>query len=155
MELLQRYLYKSVNIMGLDTHLIRTEAIDELLKDEELLQELGISTELIKLPLYGVKEIKKYKAYLAICYNSKVRRSFYFPTTCVEYKGNIYHVVYQSWWICRDCKTENGPFLRPLLEAESCLYAGLDYFKIPIPDIFTHKRCEKCGHLLQGHLMQL
>ena len=158
-ECFEKYLYQKVNIHGLDTYILAPEKYDELLEDEEALNNLPIHralVELVKGDIRTAKTVKNVKLYVAICHNNHVPKPFWLPVHCMEKDGVWYHVVYNEYWFCRDCRQDNGPVLFALVETgEHTIYAGLDWRKIPIPEMFQHHRCQKCGHLLQGHFLKL
>lgn len=155
LEYLEKYLYEKVNICDLDTYILDPERYNELMSDDAALDKLPILRELVESRIRVAYEVKEIELYVAFIHNTHVPRSFWLPIHCMKQEDNWYQVVYNEWWFCRDCRHDNGPVLRSLLEAESGCYAGLDHFKIPLPEIFQHHRCEKCGHLLQGHLLKL
>lgn len=156
MEYFEKYLYQKVNIYGIDTYIFAPEKYDELLKDEETLNNLPFYREFVEQYIKTAQKVKNVKLYFALCHNNHVPKPFWLPVHCLERDGVLYHVVYREYWMCRDCGQEMGPVLLALVETgESTIYAGLDWRKIPIPNFFQHHRCEKCGHLLQGHLMKI
>lgn len=152
---LSKYLYKKVNINGLDTYIISPEKYDEFLDDEYLVSKLPLGREWAANYIDKAKKEKKIELYYAIAQNTHVPRPFCFSVLCLQVNNEWSHVVYNEYWMCRDCKHEIGPIVRPLVWAESSCYAGMDKKNIRYPDIFKDPRCEKCGHFLNTRLLNL
>lgn len=146
MDELQKYVYKQLNIWGVDTYLIYPEYYKTVV---DLLNLHISSLELLDI----VKRTKSIELYPAVVYIPRHAEKYrWMPLLCYKSGEEFYHIQYHDGWMCRNCWTNNGPVIMPMLEADTTYYK--DSFP-PIPEIFHKKNCKKCGKTLQNHLIMV
>lgn len=144
MEEWKKYVYKQLNIWGVDTYLIYPE------RYKEVVELLNLhSSSLVVLDI--VKKIKAIELYPAVVYIPSFAEKYrWMPVLCYTNGQDFFHISYHSGWICRECGANNGSVIMPLSEADTIYYE----FPLPqIPEIFHKIKCKKCGKELQNHLI--
>lgn len=146
MDELQKYVYKQLNIWGVDTYLIYPEYYKTVV---ELLNLHISSLALLDI----VKRTKSIELYPAVVYIPRFAEEYkWMPILCYKSGEEFYHVQHHGGWMCRACWTNNGPVIMPMFEADTT------YYKYPFPSIpeeFHKVNCKKCGKPLQNHLIMV
>lgn len=142
----KKYIYKELNIDGIDTFLIYPEHFPTVAK---LLNLHSASLSLLEI----VNKVKSVVLYIAVVYIPRFAEKYrWMPVLCYTNGQEFFHISYHSGWICRECGANNGAVIMPLSEADAI------YYEFPLPQIseMFHKiNCKKCGKELQNHLILL
>ena len=143
---LKKYIYKELNIDGIDTYLICPEHFSTVAK---LLNLHSSSLSLLEI----ANKVKSVVLYPAVVYIPRFAEKYrWMPVLCYANGQDFFHISYHSGWICRECGANNGSVIMPLSEADTIYYE----FPLPeIPKIFHKINCKKCGKELQNHLILL
>lgn len=146
MDELQKYVYKQLNIWGVDTYLIYPEYYPEVIK------LLNLHSSSLKL-LDVVEKAKSLELYPAVVHIPRfAERWRWMPMLCWKNGEEIYHVQWHGGWICRECMTDNGAVIMPMSEADTIYY---EFPLPPVPEIFHKMNCKNCGKPLQNHLIMV
>lgn len=146
MDELKKYVYKQLNIWGMDTYLIYPEHYKEV---AELLNLHGSSLAFLDI----VKRVKSVELYPAVVHIPKLAEQWqWMPMLCYKDGKQYYHVHYHSGWVCRECGADNGAAIMPMFESDTFYYG----FPLPpVPERFHKVNCKKCGKPLQNHLIMV
>ena len=146
MDELKKYVYKQLNIWGVDTYLIYPEyykAVVELLNLH--------SSSLLLLDI--VRQTKSIELYPAVTYIPRFAEKYrWMSVLCYKSGKEFYHVHHHGGWMCRNCWTNNGSVIMPLFEADTT------YYNYPVPAVpkeFHKVNCKKCGKPLQNNLIMV
>lgn len=158
MNLLQEYCASELVIDGLKTYVISPEHYEKLLHDTKLLEQLGISgtgKEFISRCIEYTKQISEIKIYFAfVQHENRVKRFMWEPVNVCKFGNDFYHIFIRSNWLCRECGHNHlGKIIMPMFEADSVFLDMRNIRTAVIPAIFNKVPCEKCGKLLQNHLL--
>lgn len=158
MNLLHEYCISELVIDGLKTFIISPEHYEDLLHDGKLLEQLSMSDtikEFIPGMIEYAKQISEIKIYFAfVQHENYVKRFMWEPVNVCKFGDNFYHIFIRSNWLCRECGHNHlGKIIMPMFEADG-VFLDMRNIKIAaIPAIFSKIPCEKCGKLLQHHLL--
>lgn len=158
MDLLHEYCISELVIDGLKTFIISPEHYEELLHDEKLLDQLSISDtikEFIPGKIEYAKQISEIEIFFAfVQHENYVKRFMWEPVNVCKFGDNFYHIFIRSNWLCRECGHNHlGKIIMPMFEADSVFLDMRNIKTAAIPAIFNKIPCEKCGKLLQHHLL--
>lgn len=158
-KLLQDYCANELVIDGLKTYIISSEHYEYLLHDTELTEQLGISgfsaaKKFIPRMIEHVKQFNEIKIHFAFVQHENRKICIWEPVNVCEYENNFYHVFIRDSWLCRECgHIHSGEIIMPMFEADGVFLDGSSIWASDIPAIFHKIPCEKCGKLLQNHLL--
>lgn len=158
MKSLQKYCMNEFIIDGLKTYIISPEHYENVLHDTELLEELGINNDIwknaISFMLENIKQIHERKIHLAFVKHENWKIHIWEPVNVYEHDKHFYHVSIGNAWICRKCRhVHRGKIIMPMAEADGIFLERKYLNSFVVPDIFSKIPCEKCGELLQNHLL--
>ena len=157
MKLLQKYCANELVIDGLKTYIISPEHYENLLHDTMLLEQLSISDvgkKFIPRLIEYTKQISEIKIYFAFVQHENRKICIWEPVNVCKYENEYYHVFIRDSWLCRECgHIHLGKIIMPILEADGVFLDGRNIMTSDIPTIFNKIPCEKCGKLLQNHLL--
>ena len=158
MNLLQEYCANELVIDGLKTYVIFPEHYEKLLHDTKLLEHLGISgtgKEFISKYIEYTKQISEIEIYLAFVQHENLKiRYMWEPVNVCKLGNDFYHVFIRGNWLCRECGHNHlGKIIMPMFEADGVFLDVRNRRVSDIPSIFKRIPCEKCGQLLQNHLL--
>lgn len=158
MNLLHEYCISELVIDGLKTFIISPERYEDLLHDRKLLDQLSISDitkEFILRYIEYAKQISEIKIYFAFVQHENYVKSFMWePVNVCKFGDDFYHIFIRSNWLCRECGHEHlGKIIMPMFEADGVFLDMRNLKTAAIPAIFNKIPCEKCGKLLQNHLL--
>lgn len=144
----KNYIHKQLVIDSIDTFII----LPQYYEDVQNILHLNLSIG--KMVMRAVESTKNAELYPAVIYNTHFPQPW-FHMLCYKDDEAFYHVHYHSGWICRECQYDNGAVLMPMSEANSIYYAGSENRYPPTPSIFKKIACDKCGKMLQNHLIRI
>lgn len=142
----KKYVYKQLNIWGVDTYLIYPKHYEEV---TELLNLHSSSLAFLDI----VKRVKSIELYTAVVHISRLAEQWqWMPILCYKSGEQYYHVHYHCGWMCRECRADNGAVIMPMFESDTFHYG----FPLPpVPEGFNKVNCKKCGKPLQNHLIMV
>ena len=159
MKLLQKYCANELVIDGLKTYIISPEYYENLLHDTMLLEQLSISDvgkEFIPRLIGYTKQISEIKIHFAFVQHENRKICIWEPVNVCKYGNDFYHVFIRDNWLCRECgHIHSGKIIMPMLEADGVFLDVQNRRVSDIPSIFSKIPCEKCGQLLQNHLLMV
>ena len=149
---IEKYVYKQLNISGVDTYIIFSEYYKDVLNILNLpcficMRTLEISKR--------VKSVELYPAVVFVSFSNTHKNSWWFPMLCYKNGEEFYHVDYHGGWICRECWHDNGAVIMPMVDADAIYYRGTENHYPPIAPIFKKVNCKNCGKQLQRHLIMV
>ena len=158
MSILHKYYIDELLIDGLKTYIISPEYYENLLHDTMLLEQLGISDvrkEFIPGMIEYAKQISEIKIYFAFVQHENFPKRFMWePVNVCQFGNNFYHIFIRSNWLCKECGHNHlGKIIMPMFEADGVFLDMRNIRTAVIPAIFNKIPCEKCGKLLQNHLL--
>ena len=158
MESLQKYCMNKIIIDGLKTYIVPFEYYENIQHDTELLEELGINNDIIRnaisLMIKNTKLNHKIKIHLAFVRHENRKIHIWEPVNVYEHENHFYHVSVGRAWLCRKCQhVHMGNIIMPMAEADTIFLERQYLNSFVVPDIFKKIPCEKCGNLLQRHLL--
>ncbi len=156
MERLKNYCFDIRDINGIKTFLVSAKLLDVVLSDAQLLSSLSISSDRIQFLIAKAKENPAKIFFAFTQHNVKVEKLVWQPVNCYK-DGDVYHHVYiRDTWMCRECTHSNqGEFVKPVIELDAGFYLGTDNKYPPAPDVFKRRYCDNCGKILQGYFIPL
>ena len=160
MNLLHEYCINELVIDGLKTFIISPEHYEDLLHDGKLLERLSIS-DVIKDFIPGMmeyaKQISEIKIYFAfVQHENYAKRFMWEPVNVCKFGDDFYHIFIRNSWLCRECGHNHlGKIIMPMFEADGVFLDMRNIKTTVIPAIFNKIPCEKCGKLLQNHLLMI
>lgn len=141
-----KYIYKQINIWGVETFIIYPEYY------KQVIELLNLYPDIVKLALSNFESTRSasnIEIYPAVIYCF----DRYFPVLCYRVGEEFYHVHAHGSWMCRECWHNNGLVIMPLYEAETNYYDIKKIRDFEIPKGFQKINCSKCGKPLQNHLI--
>ena len=158
MNLLHEYCISELVLDGLKSFIISPEHYGDLLHDGKLLNQLSISDtikEFILEKIEYAKQISELKIYFAfVQHENYVKKFMWEPVNVCRFGDDFYHIFIRSNWLCRECGHNHlGKIIMPMFEADGAFLDMRNIKTAAIPDIFKKIPCEKCGKLLQHHLL--
>ena len=158
MNLLHEYCISELVIDELKTFIISPEHYEDLLHDGKLLDQLSISDtikEFISEKIEYAKQISEIKIYFAFDQHENYAKRFMWePVNVCKFGDDFYHIFIRSNWLCRECGHNHlGKIIMPMFEADGVFFDMRNIKTAAIPAIFNKIPCEKCGKLLQHHLL--
>lgn len=158
MNLLQEYCAYELVINELKTYIISPEHYERLLQDTKLLEQLGISgtgKEIISNYIEYTKQISEVEIHFAfVQHENRKKRYMWEPVNVCKIGNGFYHVFIRGNWLCRECGHNHlGKIIMPMFEADGAFLDVRNMRSSDFPAIFNKIPCEKCGHLLQNHLL--
>lgn len=155
MELLQKYCSNELFIDGLKTYIISPEHCEDVLHDAQLSEQLdirGALKEAISIMIDHTKQIHEIKIYLAFVQHKHRKEFIWEPVNVCEYEGRLYHIFIRDNWVCIPCgHNHSGKIIMPMSEAD--IHFSDDKKYPDTPAFFKKIPCDKCGKLLQNHLL--
>jgi len=154
-ELLIRYTKEVFCIDGLDTYIISSEFYHELLNIIDSIQQNSYFKKKLQYYVEVVSLVKNIELLIGISYNPYLKKESlqWRPVLCYKNDRDLYHVEYKEKWRCFDCKYDDHAVIMQLVNAEPDAYFGAK--KPTYSTLFKKIPCKKCGHLLQGYLIEL
>jgi len=154
-EILNQYTKEVLCIDGLETYIISSEFYHELLNIIDSIQPNSYFKKELYYYIEVVSSVKNVELQIGVSYNPhiKIESLQWRPILCYKHDKNLYHVSYKEKWRCFDCKYDNHAVIMQLVDAEPDVYFGAE--KPAYSPLFKKIPCKKCGHLLQGYLIEV
>lgn len=156
MEQLTKYCFDTRIINGIKTYLVSQELMDTFLLDTQLLTALFSSADSIRFMINKAKDNPERIFFAFTQHNVKVEKLVWQPVNCYKDGDDYHHVYIRDTWMCRECAHSNqGEFVKPVIELDTGFYLGADNKYPPVPDVFKRRYCDNCGKPLQGYFVSL
>ena len=157
MEILQKYCTEDLVIDGLNTFIISPEFYNVILHDTELFDQLnlhGFMKNAVLTMIENARNIRSIMVYLAFVKHEKRHIAVWEPINVCKYKNHFYHVGIRYELLCRKCNyMHKGFIIMPKSEYDPIFLEKQYLENYKVPDLFKKIPCEKCGNLLQNHLL--
>jgi len=154
-DILNQYTSDVLYVDGLETYIISSKFYHELLNAIDSIQPNSYFKREFNYYIEVVSSVKSVELLIGVSYNPqiKIERLQWRPVLCYKHGSSLYQVSYKEKWRCIDCKYDHHSVIMQLVDAEPDVYFGVE--KPAYSTLFKKVPCKKCGHLLQGYLIEV